>query len=471
MNNIITRFAPSPTGYLHIGNIRTALYSWLYARKNNGKFFLRIEDTDITRNNSKYVSHIFYVLEWLGLYWDDDPLFQSKRIDLYVYIINDMIKKGLAYKCYCSYERLNKLRNFCLLNKIKPKYDNFCRNKNLNKKNSSYVVRFKSPLNGKTFFKDKVFKNVTTSNSELDDFIILRSNGIPTYNFCVVFDDYNMSITHVIRGEEHINNTPKQVNIIKSLNYFVPYYIHLPIILDEKKKKLSKRNLDSNIKKYLKSGFLPEAILNSLLRLGWSYKNNEIFYVHEIKSIFSFKNINKSPCILNYKKLIWINKYYISHLSYKKLEFYFKKFILFNKMNILNISNLTEIISFISSRSSLLKDIYSFCVIFDNNFFVLDKKIIFIFKKKIFYKILFYFKNKILNLFLWNINNINNIILDLLNKFFVLDKNIIYKTLRFFLTGRIITPSISIVLLFLGKEKTILRLNISIKKLFNFCFY
>ncbi len=465
MNNIITRFAPSPTGYLHIGNIRTALYSWLYARKNKGKFILRIEDTDLNRNNKKYIDNIFYVLEWLGLYWDEKPFFQSKRINLYKNIIYDMINKGLAYKCFCTYERLNKLRKFCLFSKKKPKYDNYCRNKNFNIKNKSYVVRFKNFLDGKVILKDKVFKNIIFLNKELDDFVILRTNGLPTYNFCVVIDDYYMSITDIIRGEDHINNTPKQINLIKSLNYYVPNYIHLPVILNEKGNKLSKRNSSFNINKYLEMGFLPESILNSLLRLGWSYKNKEIFYIHEMKILFNINKIKKSPCILNFKKLLWNNKYYILNLPYKKLEFYLKNYLFFNKINISNILNLSDIISYISSRSFLLKDISDFCLIFDNNFFFLNKNILLKFKKNIFLEILIFFKKKILNISLWNIDNINKIILDSIKKFNYLNKKYIYNMLRFFLTGKTITPSISIIIYFLQKEKVKYRLNFSIDKI------
>ncbi len=468
MNNVITRFAPSPTGYLHIGNIRTALYSWLYARRKSGNFFLRIEDTDIYRNNKKYIDYIFYVLEWLGLYWDKKPIYQSKRIYLYKKIISYMLNKNLVYKCYCSNKRLEKIRKICLLNKIKPRYDNYCRKKKLDIKNKSYVIRFKNPLKGKVLFKDKVFGNISINNNELDDFIILRSNGIPTYNFCVVVDDYYTSITHVIRGEEHINNTFKQINIINSLNYYIPNYVHLPLILNKKHKKLSKRDSSSDIKKYIKCGFLPESILNSLLRLGWSYKNNEIFHIHEMKNLFNLKNIKKSSCILNFKKLVWINKYYISNISYKKLFFYLKNFFTLNNINMPKINNFSEIISLILSRSFLLQDIYNFCIIFDNDYFFLDEKKILEFNKSIFVKLLIYFRKSFLKLFLWDINNINKIIYSSFKIFITLNKRNIYKILRFFITGREYTISISKIICLLGKLKTIFRLNFSIKKLSDF---
>ncbi len=468
MNNIITRFAPSPTGYLHIGNIRAALYSWLYARKHNGKFFLRIEDTDFKRSNKKYIDYIFYILEWLGLYWDDRPIYQSDRINLYKEIILDMLNKGLAYKCYCNTKRLQKIIKDCLLNNIKPRYDNYCRDRNLNIKNKSYVVRFKSPLNGSVLFKDLVFNKIKFNNDELNDFVILRSNGLPTYNFCVVVDDYYMNVTHIIRGEDHISNTPKQINLMKCLNFNIPNYVHLPIILNEKGKKLSKRNLSSDIRKYLKYGFLPEAILNSLLRLGWSYKNNEIFHIHEMKYLFDLNSIKKSSCILNFKKLLWINKYYISKLSYNKIYFYLKNFFIFNNINISNVNNFPEIISYICYRSYLLRDISDFCLIFDNNYFILNKNYLLKFNKNIFVKVLIFLKKKIIAVSLWNISNINKIILKLFKKFYFLDKKKIYESLRFFLTGRMITPNISIIIFLLKKNKVKFRINYSIKKLLSY---
>lgn len=304
MFTVITRFAPSPTGFLHIGNIRTAFFSWLYSRKNNGKFILRIEDTDINRSNKNYSDYIFYILEWLGLYWDEGPIFQSNRLSFYKEIINKMLIKGLAYKCFCSKERINRLRYICKKKKIKPIYDRFCRNKDFfSKKNKCYVIRFKNNIKGKIFFNDIIYGKISINNYELDDFVIQRSNGIPTYNFCVSVDDYYMNITHVIRGNEHINNTPKQINILNSLNYKLPFYAHLPIILDKNKKKLSKRNINSNIFNYINNGFLPESILNYIIRLGWSYGNKEIFNINEMKYLFNLKDINKSPCIINIDKL------------------------------------------------------------------------------------------------------------------------------------------------------------------------
>ncbi len=470
MNNIVTRFAPSPTGYLHIGNIRTALYSWLYARKNNGKFILRIEDTDLNRYKKKYVDYIFYILEWLGLYWDETPYYQSERLDLYKSIINEMLNKDLAYKCYCSVDRLNKLRELCIKSKRKPFYDGCCRDKFLNYKNNlPYVVRFKNSKFGYIVFKDLVFGKINISNLNLDDIIIQRSNGLPTYNFCVIVDDYYMNVSHVIRGEDHLSNTPKQINILNSLNYLIPIYVHLPIILDINGKKLSKRNSDSNILNYINKGFLPESILNYLLRLGWSYKNYEIIHIHEMKYLFDLYKLNKSPCIMNYRKLIWINRYYISTINSKKLILYLKNFFLLNNINLNYLNNFNEIINFYVKRSNTLKDIMDFYLIFSNNTYLKNGINFFLnYLNKDSYKIIIYFLKKISKQKNWCIKSINYIIDLLLKKFYFFSKKKIFTILRFFLTGLINTPELSIIIFFLKKKEIQYRLNYILNKIFKF---
>ncbi len=466
MNNIITRFAPSPTGYLHIGNIRIALYSWLYAKKYNGKFILRIEDTNINKFNKKYSDYIFYILEWLGLYWDDGPYYQSDRIDLYNDIINYMLLNNLAYKCYCSKKRLNKLRSICLIKKIKPCYDKFCRNKNFSfNKKKPYVVRFKNPLYGKVIFNDFIFNKIKINNNQLDDIIIKRSNGLPTYNFCVVIDDYYMSISHVIRGEDHLNNTSKQINIFNSLNYRYPNYIHLPMIFDLNKKKLSKRNLSYNIINYINKGFLPESLLNYLLYIGLSSINNEIINLHEMKHIFNIYNIKKSPCILNIKKIYWLNKYYINNLSYNRIYKYFIFFLKYKNIKLDIINNISEIITFILPRSKSLYDIYNFCIIF-NKYIKIKKHEFIKFYNINSFKILLFFLKNILNINIWNYININNILNILMNKFNYLNKNYIYNILYYFLIGKINGPNLINIILLLKKKKLIFRLKFFLREIF-----
>ncbi len=465
-NDIITRFAPSPTGYLHIGNIRTALYSWIYARKNNGKFILRIEDTEYNKFNKKYSDYILYTLEWLGLYWDNEVYYQSSRIEKYINIINYMLSNDLAYKCYCSNKRLNNIRNICIKNGLKPKYDNFCRNKYFNYKNKSYVVRFKNPLNGDVFFNDIIFKNIVINNNQLDDIIIQRSDGTPTYNFCVIIDDYYMSISHVIRGEDHINNTPRQINILKSLNYKIPKYVHLPIMLDKNKKKISKKNFLFNIKKYIYDGYLPISILNYLLNIGRNYLNIKFNDINEMKYINNLFKINKSPCILNNKKILFLNKYYLYNISYKKFKIYFKYFIINNKIFLDNIDNLDEIISFIIKRSYLIKDIVYFCLIFNKKIYF-NSLLVNKYNNNNSFLILSFLYKKIFNIYIWNIKNINLCINNLIKKFFNIKINYIFKILHFFITGKENTPSINKIIFLLKKKKFLYRIKYCIKNFFN----
>ncbi len=465
---VITRFAPSPTGNMHVGNLRTALFSWLYARKNNGKFLLRIEDTDFSRYEDIYVNDIFFLLRYFGLYWDENVYFQSKRLNLYKKIIKFMLYNNMAYKCFCTTDRLNKIRYFNKKNKRGYCYDKFCRNKKLDYDNKSYVVRFKNPLYGYVYFYDFVYNKLKILNSELDDFIILRSNGIPTYNFCSVIDDNEMNITHVIRGDDHLNNTFKQVNIFNCLNYKLPIYVHLPMILSSNKKKLSKRDGFFDVKNYLNEGILPEAILNYLIRLGWSYGNKEIFSINEMKLLFDISNINKSSSIVNYCKLIWINKYYISSLSYSKLFSYLKIFFINRNLNINSISNISEIISFLSNKSSNLNDIANNCVLFDDNKILYDKKF---FKNKIylgfFYKMIKFFIYNFYNINYWSLSNINKVINFSFFKFNKLKKKDIFIILRYFLIAKKKSFSLNQLIFLLKKEKIIFRLKLVKNKFFS----
>ncbi len=461
--NIITRFAPSPTGYLHIGSIRTALYSWLYARKYNGKFILRIEDTDINRSNKKYVKHILYVLEWLGLYWDDQPYYQSDRYDFYQDIINTMLNKGLAYKCFCSRERLEFVRNICLTKKKDFLYDGFCRDKCFSYKKKNYIVRFKNIIDKSVFiFYDIVYGKIIISNNKIDDFIIRRSNGIPTYNFCVSLDDYDMCVSHIIRGNDHLNNTPKQIKILDSLNLKVPLYAHLPMILNVNKEKMSKRSKNFNLKRYIKSGFLPESVLNYIVRLGWSYRDKELFSLNEMKCLFSLEKVRKSSCCLNNKKIKWINKCHLSSISYKRLLYYLKPFFFKRKIFFAKINNISEIISFFAQRTDSLIDIVNYCDLF------VDKKIKFTkvnhdYISYQIYNLLQFFLKHISKEMSWNKSNITLVINLCLRNYFFLGYAKIFQVLRFFLIGKEKNLSLNIIILFLQKNKVTSRIICSIK--------
>lgn len=313
---IKTRFAPSPTGYLHVGGARTALYSWLFARNLGGEFVLRIEDTDLERSTQAAIDAIMDGMNWLNLDWDEGPYFQTKRFDRYNAVIDEMLENGTAYKCYCSKERLEALREEQMANNEKPRYDGHCRDSHEHHAaDEPCVVRFRNPQEGSVIFDDQIRGPIEFSNDELDDLIIRRTDGSPTYNFCVVVDDWDMEITHVIRGEDHINNTPRQINILKALGAPVPVYAHVSMILGDDGKKLSKRHGAVGVMQYRDDGYLPEALLNYLVRLGWSHGDQEIFSRDEMKALFSLENVSKSASAFNTEKLQWLNHHYINTMD------------------------------------------------------------------------------------------------------------------------------------------------------------
>lgn len=375
--NIKTRFAPSPTGYLHVGSARTALYSWLFARQQHGKFVLRIEDTDRERSTQQAIDAIIDGMNWLNLDWDEGPYFQSKRFDRYNAVIDEMLHHGTAYKCYCSTERLATMRRNQIANGQKPRYDSYCYDRSeYHAADEPYVVRFRNPQEGVVVFHDRVMGLIQFSNQELDDLIIRRSDGYPTYNFCVVIDDWDMAITHVIRGVDHINNTPRQINILKALNAPVPEYTHVSMIHGENGHKLSKRHGAVGIRQYRDEGFLPEALLNYLVRLGWSYADQEIFTMEEMKRLFSFDGFSKSASTFNRAKLLWINKYYINALP---AEYVATHLVCHLKQQNIAISRgvgppLQYLVKLLGKRCNTLKQMAASCHYFYQNFSKFDSE-------------------------------------------------------------------------------------------------
>jgi len=311
-----TRFAPSPTGYLHIGGARTALFSWLYARRHGGPFVLRIEDTDLERSTPEAVNAILEGMNWLGLDYDEGPFYQTRRFDRYQDVLRQLLREGSAYYCYCTREELEALRAEQMARKEKPRYDGRYRDyQGPPREGVEPVVRFKNPLNGQVVVEDLIRGNIVFQNAELDDLIIARADGSPTYNFCVVVDDMDMNITHVIRGDDHINNTPRQINILKALGATVPHYAHVPMILGPDGQKLSKRHGAASVMEYRDQGYLPEAVLNFLVRLGWSHGDQEIFSLDEMVERFDLDGCNKAASAINPSKLIWLNKHYLKTLE------------------------------------------------------------------------------------------------------------------------------------------------------------
>jgi glutamyl-tRNA synthetase len=303
-----TRFAPSPTGFLHIGGLRTALFCWLYARRHSGQFILRIEDTDLERSTEAAIQQILDGMEWAGLIQDEGPFFQTKRFDRYKEVIEEMLAEGTAYRCYCTKEELEVMRAQQTARGEKPRYDGRWRERTDSLPGEPFVVRFKNPLTGEVVVDDVVHGPVVFQNTELDDLIIARSDGTPTYNFCVVVDDMDMQITHVIRGDDHLNNTPRQLNMLLALGAKAPVYAHLPMILGSDGAKLSKRHGAVSVLQYRDDGFLPEAVLNYLARLGWSHGDQEIFTIEEMIRLFDIADVNKSASAFNFEKLAWLNQ-------------------------------------------------------------------------------------------------------------------------------------------------------------------
>ena len=351
-----TRFAPSPTGYLHVGGARTALYSWLYAKHNNGEFVLRIEDTDLERSTPEATAAIIEGMEWLNLPWEHGPYYQTKRFDRYNQVIDEMIEQGLAYRCYCTKEHLEELRHTQEQNKEKPRYDRHCLHDHNHSPDEPHVVRFKNPTEGSVVFDDAVRGRIEISNSELDDLIIRRTDGSPTYNFCVVVDDWDMGITHVVRGEDHINNTPRQINILKAIGAPIPTYAHVSMINGDDGQKLSKRHGAVSVMQYRDDGYLPEALINYLVRLGWGHGDQEIFSREEMINYFELDHVSKSASAFNTEKLQWLNQHYIRELPpeyvAKHLEWHYKD----QGIDTSNGPALTDIVTMLAERCKTLKE-------------------------------------------------------------------------------------------------------------------
>jgi glutamyl-tRNA synthetase len=305
---IVTRFAPSPTGLLHIGGVRTALFSWLYARRHGGRFILRVEDTDRERSTDEAVQVILDGMQWLGLTHDEGPYYQTRRFDRYAQVLQQLLAEGKAYHCYCSKDELEEMRNAQLARKAKPRYDGRCRNRTAPVPGVQPVVRFRNPLDGEVVVEDLVHGPVVFQNAELDDLIIARSDGTPTYNFCVVVDDSDMHISHVIRGDDHLNNTPRQINMLRAIGFTPPAYAHVAMILGPDGAKLSKRHGAVSVLYYREEGYLPEALLNYLVRLGWSHGDQEIFSLQELEQLFDIADVNKAASAFNPEKLQWVNQ-------------------------------------------------------------------------------------------------------------------------------------------------------------------
>lgn len=451
---IRTRFAPSPTGFLHIGSARTLLFAYAYAKKYHGKIILRIEDTDMIRSNKESVDSILDAVKWLNLSFDEGPFYQSHRFSLYKKVALDLVESGNAYYCYCSQNELEELRKSQIANNEKPKYNRKClHNKPNNITNSKPVIRFKNPTSGNILWHDLVKGQISINNIELDDLIILRSDDTPTYNFCVVVDDIDMQISHVIRGDDHINNTPRQINIYKALNKQVPEFAHLPMILRDDGQKMSKRHDAVSVMDYKKMGILPEALLNYLARLCWGHKDDEIFTLSQFINWFELKNISPSPARFDIKKLFWVNSQHIKTIDSLVLLEFIKPNLNTELINI----DLLKIINLIKSRHDNLISLLEECKYFytplipsqEETSQYLNAESIQILKN---------FNDQLASQENWNIEVIKNLL-----KEFCQTNNLkmpqLAMPLRLKLCGTIKTPAIDEVLNILGKDEVFRRLN------------
>lgn len=371
--SIVSRFAPSPTGYLHVGGARTALFSWLYAKKSGGTFILRIEDTDLERSSQESVDAILDGMNWLGLDWDQGPFYQTKRFDLYKEVVAQLLAEGKAYKCFCTVEEVDAMREAQMAAGEKPKYNGMWRDRTDHPTDKPFAIRFKNPQEGVVVIDDLIKGRIEVANAELDDLVIARSDGTPTYNLTVVVDDWKMGVTHVIRGDDHVNNTPRQMNILAALGATLPQYAHVPMILGDDGKRLSKRHGAVGVMQYRDNGFLPQALLNYLVRLGWSHGDQEIFSIDELIEVFDLSACNRAPSAFNTDKLLWLNQHYIRTLPAAEVAKHLAWHIEAQHLDISQGPSLEQLIAVQGERVKTLKELVEVSRYFYEDFAEFDE--------------------------------------------------------------------------------------------------
>lgn len=453
-----TRFAPSPTGYLHVGGARTALYCWLYAKNHNGTFILRIEDTDRERSTQEAVDAILEGMEWLGLDYNEGPFFQTKRFDRYNAVAQQLLDQGLAYRCYCSKERLEKLREDLTAANEKPRYDGHCRDLTDGDPTQPHVIRFKNPVNGVVKFHDHVRGEVIVANSELDDLIIMRSDGTPTYNFTVVVDDADMSIDIVIRGEDHISNTPRQINILQAIGAKIPQYAHIPMILGSDGKRLSKRHGAVSVLQYRDDGYLPQALINYLVRLGWSHGDQEIFNTEEMIATFSLDHVSKSPAAFNPEKLNWLNQHYMKSLPPAEVARHLEWQMQRMGIDYSKGPSLEKIVTTLCERVKTTVEMAEKSRYFFVDMVVLDPDAAAQHLTAAVYEILQYVYDQLLDLEDWQAAQIHAVIAKTVEHFKI-GMGKLAQPLRVAVTGNTNSPSIDLTLELIGKNRTLQRLQ------------
>jgi glutamyl-tRNA synthetase len=461
MQQIITRFPPSPTGYLHVGGARTAIFNWLYARHMNGRFVLRIEDTDSRRSTQESVDAIFEALQWLNIDWDEGPYFQTQRFDIYNDYIQKIIESGNAYYCTCSPEQIDKMRQKAMASGDKPRYDGTCRDKALEKTDNA-VVRFKAPRSGTTVVEDVIKGNIVFQNHELDDFVICRSDGSPTYNFVVVVDDITMNINTVIRGDDHVMNTPKQILLYHALQSPLPTFGHVPMVLGRDRSRLSKRHGAMSVTAYRDMGFLPEALVNYLVRLGWSHGDQEFFTTDELISVFDLKSIGRSAGIFDPDKLLALNAEHIKATSPANLVGPLKPFLVNCGIESNDDDYLQNVIETLAPRSKTLEEMARAAMFFYLEKITYDEKAARKFLKPPALPPLSLLAKKLKVLDSYTQNNLENVFKEVMEQT-GLKLGKIAQPVRVALTGKTASPGIFEIIVILGPERVISRLEKAIR--------
>ena len=456
------RFAPSPTGFLHIGGVRTALFNWLFARNQGGKFVLRIEDTDLSRSTEESIEEILESMRWLGLDWDEGPFRQTERQEIYSQKVEQLLAAGKAYRCYCTAEELDRKRSEAQKAGLKPKYDGTCRERSDSPAGAPSVIRFKAPLEGSVVVEDLLRGKVIFDIAELDDLIVQRTDGTPTYNFVVVVDDSEMGITHVIRGDDHLSNTPRQCLLYDALNFQRPKFTHISMILGQDKSRLSKRHGATSALAYRDMGYLPDAMINYLARLGWSHGDQEIFSREELIKLFSFDSVNTSAAIFDADKLLWLNEHYIKSTPpedlAKHLEPHLVKTEILQKDHGLSLQEIARVIPCLNERAKTLVE--------------MAEKSAFFFRKEVEFdekarnKFLTEDARPILEKVIAGLSSLDDFSTENIESLFkkiVEEKGMklgkLAQPVRVALTGTTVSPGIYGVILLLGKEETLRRLQ------------
>ncbi|XQW86504.1 glutamate--tRNA ligase [Thalassotalea piscium] len=459
--SLTTRFAPSPTGYLHVGGARTALYSWLYAKKNKGEFILRIEDTDLERSTQASVDAIMDGMNWLNLDWTQGPFFQTKRFDRYKEVIAQLLESGNAYRCYSTAEEVEAMREEARAKGEKEKYNGLWRDRTDYPDDKPFVIRFKNPLEGDVVINDMVKGDITISNQELDDLIIARSDGSPTYNLTVVVDDWDMGVTHVVRGDDHVNNTPRQINILKALGAPLPQYAHIPMILGDDGKRLSKRHGAVGVMQYRDDGYLPEALLNYLVRLGWSHGDQEIFSREEMIELFELTDCNRAPSAFNTEKLIWVNQHYMKTLAPSYVAEHLAWHMADQGINTENGPSLEDIVKVQADRVKTLKEMAQISRYFFEDFNEFDANALKKHLRPVAQQPLELVKTKLADLAQWEAEAIHAAINDAAEELEV-GMGKVGMPLRVAATGAGNSPSLDITLALLPKEKVLARIDLAL---------